>query len=189
MLTEGVLYVQAETNRSRCPWINVITEAMDWLVIGWERCFSRWLGLCEVVIKDVLWRRAAKMRLSEGLRFHRLHYDGADNTVLWQMFAPNITIMVSVDTRVDSHTALLAYKWIAWLIRGGEEAHDSILRFSRTIDKDVNFLSPPHHLISPHFRSPLYWQFQSSAPIVAQWGKSFLLSRYFDVLQHVRRSS
>lgn len=116
-----LLHVSEKTNSSGCPQINVITEAIDLVLIGWERHFTRWLGLHEVVIKDVL-----REQLSWGLAGY---VPAASLSRRWQH---SKLTNVCLEYHNGScwywgwtNPVLLAYKWTVWLIQVEEKAHDS----------------------------------------------------------------
>lgn len=116
-----LLHVSKKTNSSGCPQINVITEAIDLVLIGWERHFTRWLGLHEVVIKDVL-----REQLSWGLAGY---VPAASLSRRWQH---SKLTNVCLEYHNGScwywgwtNPVLLAYKWTVWLIQVEEKAHDS----------------------------------------------------------------
>lgn len=117
-----LLHVSEKTNSSGCPQINVITEAIDLVLIGWERHFTRWLGLHEVVIKDVL-----REQLSWGLAGY---VPAASLSRRWQHSKlTNVCLEYHNGSRWYwgwTNPVLLAYKWTVWLIQVEEKAHDSV---------------------------------------------------------------
>lgn len=145
------------------------------MVIGWERHFTRWLGLHEVVIKDVL-----REQLSRGLAGY---VPVASLSRCWQH--SKLTNVCS-----EYHNGfcwywgrttavLLAYKWIVCLIQVEEKAHDSVRQPVPAIHFKCKLFNVTHSLCVSQFplvvltscfpRLP-----PSSALVVTEWEKSFV---------------